>query len=812
MTSRRVVIGALAGTAVALLLGRWSASLYTDFLWFDAIGAASVWRARLAATAALEAGSFVVATTFAFLNIYAVRRSVVSLVLPRRIANLEIGEEVSGHYLFYAVLAMSAAIGIVMLPPTDGWHEALLAAVGKPFGESDPYLGADLGFFVYWLPFESAVHLWSILLLTLVVGVVVLLYALTPSLRWARGRLYVSAYVRRHFIVLGGVLLLVLAWSYRLATYELLSAGSGPNGDFTLLDQAVLLPVLLVLGMVSLCAAIVVGWAGWTGQTRMAFIAVSAVLVLGVAGRGLAPPLVRRFMDPDEAQLQERAFLSTRLSYTRRAFGVDRVRAESLATGFADAQAAAGRVALWDGATLARASERLRRVRVVGSGAAWHTVDDALGAALVERSSEGLGDARDTWGVRHADPTTADERGMPMRDERHPIDEVVLAEPAVYDSAPGYTVLSDSLRRLAGVEMASTRSRLAHAWSLQNFRLLFGDLPLDRPTMVRHRDVRDRLHELAPFLVQGSEVLPLVTGDSLYWIVELYAAARGYPLSQRFTVLGEERGYLQHAATAVVDAASGRVQLLASATPDAVTASWMARFPALFVQPRALAAGVREQLPPVLDGTRAQALAFAAAGFRGDSLEARHFAVPDGSDSAATREPVHVALPGLGVASLWPLLDAQQRVRGVIAAVGGAARGTSWIPLASDGLAWGRVIDRLRTGDVARERALVQGPIRVLPVSGRPYYLQSAFQWRPGGTPTLARVGTLVGDTMRTGATFAATLGATADSAVAPPAGDSRARARELYARMRGALGRGDWTAFGHAFDSLGTVLRAPAR
>ena len=32
--------------------------------------------------------------------------------------------------------------------------------------------------------------------------------------------------------------------------------------------------------------------------------------------------------------------------------------------------------------------------------------------------------------------------------------------------------------RLAGVEMVSTRSRLAHAWSLPNFRLLFGDLPI----------------------------------------------------------------------------------------------------------------------------------------------------------------------------------------------------------------------------------------------------------------------------------------------------------------------------------------------
>jgi hypothetical protein len=33
-----------------------------------------------------------------------------------------------------------------------------------------------------------------------------------------------------------------------------------------------------------------------------------------------------------------------------------------------------------------------------------------------------------------------------------------------------------------------------------------------------------------------------------------------------------------------------------------------------------------------------------------------------------------------------------------------------------------------------------------------------------------------------------------------------------LYHEMRAALARGDWTAFGRAFDSLGAVLRAAPR
>ncbi len=213
-----------------------------------------------------------------------------------------------------------------------------------------------------------------------------------------------------------------------------------------------------------------------------------------------------------------------------------------------------------------------------------------------------------------------------------------------------------------------------HAWSLQNFRLLFGDsCRRIGPVMVRRRDVRERVEALVPFFEQGSEVLPLVAGDSLYWVLELYSTASNYPLSQRFTVLGEERGYFQHAATALVHASSGRVRIVSDASPDQVALSWSNYFPQLFKTSSAVPPAVRATLPPITDGARAQALAFAAAGMLGQTLEVRHFAVPDGADSAASREPARVVISTIGgVAALWPLLDSTDRVRGVITASGGA--------------------------------------------------------------------------------------------------------------------------------------------
>jgi uncharacterized membrane protein (UPF0182 family) len=813
---RRVVIGVLAAAALVLAAGRWGSEQYADALWFDALGAHEVWRARFLTTLALRAGSFLVATAFAFVNLYAVRQSVVSLVLPRRLANIEIGEEVPGRYLLFATLALSALIGAALTIPGEAWWVATLARIGQPFGESDPYFGADLGFFVYWLPFETTIYYWAMLMLLVVIGVVVLLYALTPSLRWTRGALYVSAYVRRHFTMLGGMLLLGLAWSYRRGMYRLLAEGSGPGGAFTSVDHRVTVPATLVLGLVTLCAAVIVLWAGWTGQMRLAFFSVSAVLLLSLVARTVAPLVARRPADPVAAEQRERPYQATRLSYTRRAFGVYRMRAETLGTGFADAVQISRSAAVWDAGLLRRYVERERNVHVVGDGAAWTPTRDGLAALLVERSEDGLGTGRELWGIGRYAAVGADARGEPLRAPAGRAGvELAFDSPAVYDSAPAYGVLADSLQTIAGVEMVSTRSRLTHAWALQNFRLLFGDLPFDRPMIVRWRDVRARVRMLAPFFAQGSEVLPVVADDSLYWAVDLYVASDAYPLAERFHVLGAERGYFQHAATALVHAASGRVRLVLASSPEPATASWAARFPSIFVRPGALPPALQAALPPPVDGAFAQALAFQNAGFRGDSLEVRHFADLDTPDSTFSGEPLHATIPGLGVTASWPLLDDQDRVRGLVAGAGGATRETSWVPLAGRDVKWGAVGERLRSADTAsRDAALLHGPVRVVPLRGGPAYFRAAFRWRPGGSPTLARVAVLAGDSVRTGATLAIALGV-ADSthgAAAAGAVDLRARADSLYRDMRDALRRGDWPAFGRAFDALGGTLQPAPR
>src|SRR5206468_9354655 len=128
---------------------------------------------------------------------------------------------------------------------------------------------------------------------------------------------------------------------------------------------------------------------------------------------------------------------------------------------------------------------------------------------------------------------------------------------------------------------------------------------------------------------------------------------------------------------------------------------------------------------------------------------------------------------------------------------------------------WAAVLDRLHGADsasnsAARDASTARGPIRAIPLGGSLVFAQPTYSWRAQGPPTLLHVGLLIDDTVRVGASLAqlaGTLPAATPPATPPVAADLRARAAALYARMRDALRRGDWTAFGQAFDELGKLL-----
>jgi len=147
-----------------------------------------------------------------------------------------------------------------------------------------------------------------------------------------------------------------------------------------------------------------------------------------------------------------------------------------------------------------------------------------------------------------------------------------------YPGAQGIVVISDPQLDVAGQRLGDGLSRLGYAWAYQSFDLMSDSVPR-RARIVARRDVRTRIHTLAPIFAQGSMVEPMFHADTLYWKLELYSASSNYPLSQRYMLGGEERTYFRHAATALVNARTARVMMAADPAPDPIAQTWMTAFP-----------------------------------------------------------------------------------------------------------------------------------------------------------------------------------------------------------------------------------------
>lgn len=314
-------LGLALGTAAALILaGRGAAVLYTDHAWYDALGASSVWRDEVRSTIAMYAAALVVGTGFALANMTAVRRSVLSLIVPQRVANVEFGEEIPSARLRIVTLGMSVLIAAVAALALPRWTTFGLWRSGVTFGELDPYLALDLGHYVAWLPVERAAYDWATVLFAIVALVVVFLYSLTPSLQWSRNGVHATTHARRHIAVLGGILVLLAAWSFRLAAFDLLVHGNGAGGAFTRTDHVWLMPANVILSIVCLGAALTVVAAGWIGQTALALVTVTVVLVAALLTRALGPAIsAERARDPSRAAA-EQPYADTRAIYAAAAF------------------------------------------------------------------------------------------------------------------------------------------------------------------------------------------------------------------------------------------------------------------------------------------------------------------------------------------------------------------------------------------------------------------------------------------------------------------------------------------------------------
>jgi hypothetical protein len=319
--------------------------------------------------------------------------------------------------------------------------------------------------------------------------------------------------------------------------------------------------------------------------------------------------------------------------------------------------------------------------------------------------------------------------------------------------------------------------------------------------------VRDRVRRVAPVFAQGRDLAPVAWGGRLSWAVHLYAVTDRFPLSQRMALGGGAVSYAQLAATALVDAATGDVRLVAAARPDPIARTWLALLAPLVTSPDGGEGWARPvaALPPATDGAVLQLRTLVEHG--GYNTPPGSLRLPDSAFAGGGPPPLAVRMDSVALVG-WsvPVLDQGERLVAVATAVGGASR-TTWRSRAqAGGPRWPTMARQVEEAVAAGAGARPT----VVPADGGPLVVAvTGAGDRVAVTDGAAvGVGPTVADAMR-GLRPADPRWrqAAPPSAAFVPSLDGAARQVD---RMRDAMRRGDWRAFGAAFDSLARAVGRP--
>jgi uncharacterized membrane protein (UPF0182 family) len=601
--------------------------LITDYLWFGEQGFRSIYLTILKAQISLSGLAGMGFIILAGVNLLVARamshrfgRQVYSEMLD--LAALERFSSVLRGVIWVSILLVGYVIGQWA---TLHWSEFLLARNSLPWGQADPLLGIDLGFYVFELPFVW--FLYHLAFITLVgCAISATFYYLLEGGVWVtpRGPAMAPA-VRAHLLVLGALLFVLLAYRARLAMYGLLYSARGVVYGAAYTDVHASLPVFWVLLVLCLVTAAAFLLAAARGDLKPAVGGILALAIVGLLGGRAYPEVIQRFIvTPNEID-KEQPYIERAIKFTRQAYGLDRFEVrefsavEDLTLNDMRANEATIRnVRLWDHKPLLTTFAQLQEIRTyydferVDNDRYWVNGDyRQLSLSPRELSSDSL--PQRTWinehltfthgyGLCQGPVNESTSEGLPelFIKDIPPVStgSISIKRPEIYygeltndycfvrtkaqefDYPSGDQNVYTRYQGQGGIPVRSVWRRLLFALRFGEPKILLSTDIQPESRMMIYRRVLQRASRLTPFLYYDRDPYIVISKDgALYWILDGYTTSKQYPYSEPTGQLGN---YIRNSVKATINAYDGRVHFYVADPTDPLIRVYSRLFPGVF--------------------------------------------------------------------------------------------------------------------------------------------------------------------------------------------------------------------------------------
>jgi uncharacterized membrane protein (UPF0182 family) len=621
--SRRTLIAAAAALLAIVVLPA-AITFYTDWLWFGETGYRQVFVGTLAAQSQLGAAAMGLSFIVLFANVLIALRRLAprDWVLVTREGPISIS--LDRRRLQPAATALVGVAAVLFgFWASSEWQAWLMFQHAQPYGERDPILGYDIGFYVFRLGFLELARGFLMALIVVSALASGAIYSLAGALNWNRGA-RIGGSARRHLAALAALLFVGLAFGAYLDVPELLIRPAGIVHGVANVDDSVRIPALRVLMAAALAGAGLAVFQATTARLWPIGAAVLLYIVVAAGGSAVAGVMQRFVVAPNE-QARETPYIEHNIAATRRAFALDRVEERevsgdsTLTRSDIDANAETlGNVRLWDHQPLLNTFAQIQEIRTYYDFVSVHNDRYRINGqyrqimlSARELNSESLPNRNwinerltftHGYGVTLGPVNQVTPEGLPVLfiKDLPPQSSVDLKidEPSIYygQLSNDHVFVRTRAREFhyprgddnvytsyegdGGVPISSLFRRVLFSIRFRSFKALLSEDITSESRVMFYRRLSERVGRIAPFLRYDADPYLVISNGRLVWVQDGYTVSGRYPYS---TPAPNGINYIRNSVKATVDAFHGTVRFYLIDDADPIALTFRNAFPELFL-------------------------------------------------------------------------------------------------------------------------------------------------------------------------------------------------------------------------------------
>jgi uncharacterized membrane protein (UPF0182 family) len=558
----------VATVVVAIIIALGLTGYIEKWLWMSQLDYVGIFWTVLSVQCAMAFLAFVVVFGFLWLNLHqAVTTGADSLgaAQPWRSAQRGADSDANAEaFVRFFPIILKSAFGLVSgviallfaVSLFAQWDTYLRFRYGGAFGVADPLYGVDVGFYVFHLPFYQMLQRGLLVLLISALAIVAGNYMLVGALSASRRPdAATGGRAAAHISVLMALLAADFGWGFYLAHYELLYSTVGVvyGAGFTAANVTRWALWGMVAGSAAACALCVVN----VFRQRMVELSTVAGVyaVAWIIGIYFVPGVFQKFIVQPSELAMETPYLTNYINATRSAFQLDTIKETSYPAledltpaVIARNQDTIQNIRLWDSRPLLQTFAQTQAIRLYYqfhevATDRYHLADGYHQVMLSTRElSNELPAAAQTWVNQYLQFTHG--YGLVMNFvsktvggglpeyllENVPAQSAFglkIDQPSVYygESMRGYRIVDTDIKEFdypkgndnvytsyagkGGIPLDSLWKKVLFAWNKGDINILFTNYLKPGSRIQIHRDVRERVAEIAPFLRLDSDPYPV---------------------------------------------------------------------------------------------------------------------------------------------------------------------------------------------------------------------------------------------------------------------------------------------------------------